>query len=131
MSHIITKPKVDIDPDLLAEIKTAIHEVGQVIIHCLFKDSLGGSAIRIWQTTYLHDHASSHTSDLVHAERISYFPKWTRTRLGDNFFTLIFSGLPDGCTMFDLMEECNGGNGAFEVFNISRNSNDVYYIQFS
>jgi len=131
MSHIIKKPKVSIDPKLLAEIKTMVNEVGQVVIHCVFRDPVGGNAIRIWKTTNLYDHFSTHTSELVHAERISYYPNWLITRAGDNFFTLIFSGLPDDCAMFDLVEDCGGSTGAFEVFNIQRNASDVYYVQFT
>lgn len=131
MSHIITKPKIEIDAALLAEIKTSVHEIGQVVVHCVYRDPIGGNAIRIWKTTELHDHFSPYIASLVHAERITFYPQWTMTRSGDNFFTLIFEGLPDDCAMFDLIENCNGSTGAFEVFNIVRNSTDVYYVQFS
>ncbi|MEL6390337.1 MAG: hypothetical protein AAFQ02_09235 [Bacteroidota bacterium] len=130
MANIITKPKVDIAADLLDQLKEVVAEQGQVVVHCVFRDSYGGSWIRIWSSTFLFDHFSDHRSTLVHAERITLYPQWTITRQGDNFFTLIFTGLPDNCAMFDLVEDCNGSNGAFEVMNIHRNSSDVYYVQF-
>lgn len=128
MSSIITKPKVDIDPKLLAKIEEQIHEAGQVIVHCILKNmSSEGMMMRIWPTTYLYDHHSDHVSKLVHAANISYFPVWQEMSLGDNYFTLIFEGLPKSCKIFDLLEDCQNNIGAFRIMNIPRNEQDVYY----
>lgn len=131
MSNIIvTKPKVDIDSNLLAEIEKQTHEMGQVVIHCIYEnDTQEASLIRIWPSTYLYDKHSSHISDLVLAERISYYPIWTRVRSGQSFFSLVFSGLPKSCSSFDLIEDCKGGPHPFKVMDISRNQSDVYYVK--
>ena len=129
MTKIITKPDIAIDQSLLDKMKTAVHEQGQVIIHCIYKSAQGNDGIRIWPSTYLFDHHSDHVSQLAHAENITLFPNWTWVGPGDNYFTLIFSGLPKSCSMFDLIEDCNGGSGAFRILNIQRNREDVYYAQ--
>ncbi len=92
--------------------------------------SLLPTYIRIWPSTYLYDHTSDHKSDLVHAEKISYYPEWTMTDSGEAYFSLVFSGLPKSCTVFDLIEHCTNEGGAFKVLNIPRNESDVYYVQF-
>ena len=94
MAHIITKPKVEIAKKLLDQLLQQTALESQVIVHCIFKSINGDDGIRIWPTTYLFDHHSDHVSSLEHAENISLFPLWTWTKRGDNFFTLIFSGLP-------------------------------------
>lgn len=128
MISIITKPKVEIDPELLSKIEEQVQEAGQVIIHCILKNlSAQGMMMRIWPTTYLYDIDSDHISKLVHAENISYFPVWQEMKLGENYFTLIFEGLPKSCKIFDLIEECQGNIGAFRIMNIPRNERDVYY----
>ncbi len=125
---IIEKPKVDIDKDILHELEAQIHEQGQVVVHCIQTADFP-TLIRIWPTTYLYDHHSEHKSELVHAENISYFPHWKAVDMGENYFTLIFSGLPKSCIVFDLIEHCDNQNGAFKVMNIPRNNSDVYYVQ--
>jgi len=126
---IIEEPKIEIEPDLLRELETKIHDQGQVVVHCILKNDFP-SYIRIWQTTYLYDHHSEHSSELVHAENISYFPHWTPTHTGSSYFTLLFSGLPKSCRLFDLIEHCDNQAGAFKVLNITRNQSDVYYVEF-
>ncbi len=130
MATIITKPKVEIDASLLAELKALVKEESQVIVHCLF-DSIGqaGCLIRIWPTTYLYDRGSSHRSELVHYDNISLYPVWTE--IPDNAivsFSLIFTGLPKSCTVFDL-EEVIPQSGGFSVSGIKRNDSDVYYVR--
>lgn len=125
---IIEKPKVEIAPELLQELETQVQEQGQVVVHCLL-EQIFPSYIRIWQTTYLYDQHSPHKSELVHAEKISYYPTWTPTPVGTSYFTLIFSGLPKSCLVFDLIEHCDNEAGAFKVTNITRNETDVYYVR--
>ncbi len=129
MADIITKPRVEIAPDLLAELQELTEVEGQVIVHCLYSSMLGGDGIRIWPTTYLFDNHSDHVSSLVHAEGISLFPIWTITQAGSFAFTLIFSKLPKSCGVFDLVEDCDGSPGAFRVTGIKRTSDDVYYVR--
>lgn len=131
---IITKPKVEINPDLLKKLKVQAEEAGQVILHFLFQVPIFsyGNKIRIWPSTYLYDLDSTHKSEMVHIENICLYPNWLELKPGDHrFFTLIFSGLPKSCTRFDFIEHCTEGSGAFEVKNISRNESDVYYIRMS
>jgi len=125
---IIEKPKVDISPDILSELETMIYEQGQVVVHCI-QTTEYPSYIRIWPTTYLYDHHSAHTSELVHAENITMFPVWKPVGAGENHFTLIFSGLPMSCLVFDLMEQCDNQAGAFKVSGILRNDSDVYFVE--
>ncbi len=128
MTTIITKPKIEISPDLLSKLETQIHEAGQVVVHCILSNaSPSGMYMRIWPTTHLYPHNSDHVSELIHAENICYYPAWQEMKKGDNYFTLIFAGLPKSCTVFDLMEDCKGSMGAFCIMNIPRNETDVYY----
>jgi hypothetical protein len=129
--RIIDKPKIEIEPDILQKLKAQTEEMGQVVLHFLFEVSdEWGSAMRIWPTTYLFDQDSDHTSDLVHNENISLYPDWTPcTAFSKNTFTLVFSGLPKSCTIFDFEEFCNGSGGEFVIRGIPRNSTDVYYLQ--
>lgn len=132
-AEVITKPKVEIEADLLKKLKAQTQEMGQVVIHCLYQDILPwGSAIRIWPSTYLFDCHSEHRSELIHAENITMYPEWTSC---DPFnkvhFTLIFSGLPSSCSMFNLEEFCNNSGGEFVCHNIPRNESDVYYLMIN
>ena len=128
---VITKPKVHIAPDLLKQLRDQPEEAGQVIIHFIFRNLHPWSTlIRIWPTTYLYDQDSDHISELVHAENISMYPTWQEVPpLSQSFFTLIFSGLPKSCSVFDFEEVCDGAGGEFALSGISRNEMDVYYIE--
>lgn len=129
MSTIITKPKVEIDKQLLTELLALTKEEKQVIVHCLFDArNMLGAKIRIWPTTYLYDLGSSHRSELAHADNISFCPQWTDVPEGKVVhFSLLFSGLPSGCSTFDLIEEIPQAGG-FKVTGIKRNETDVYYV---
>lgn len=108
---------------------TEVDENSFVYVHCYLRNSLKDMMVRIWKTTYLIDHTSSHRSELVHAENITFAPTWTR--LPDNrtySFLLIFSALPKSCIQFDLVEEITQPGG-FVVQNIVRNSTDVYHVE--
>lgn len=128
----IKKPKIDIDPALLHELQTQIHEAGQVIIHILFACNRDDTFIRIWPTTFLLDHDSDHQSELVHCENIVKAPQWQIVEKGDScYFTLIFSGLPRDCRSFDFIEFCGGQGGGFEIRDIARSESDIYYFRMS
>jgi len=131
---VITKPKVEVSEKLLSEIKSQVHESGQVILHFIYDVplSLYSSYIRIWPTTYLYDKGSAHTSELIHVENITLYPQWFECQPGGTFyFTLIFSGLPKSCSRFDFIEHCTNQAGAFSVLDIHRNDSDVYYLRMS
>jgi hypothetical protein len=126
---IITKPDVSIDTDTLLQLKTITQEESQVIVHCSYTSQGFMDLIRIWPTTYLIDQGSDHKSELVHAENVSLAPIWTRLEYGETrVFTLIFSGLPKSCTVFDFIESVPEPNG-FEIRNIKRNASDVYFVE--
>lgn len=129
MSEILVKPEISISPSLLNKLKEQVQEQGQVVVHFVMRTMYFGMNIRIWPTTYLFDQHSDHRSELVHAENISHYPVWTEILPGDHYFTLIFSGLPRTCSIFDLVEECTQEHGAFKILNIPRNESDVYYVQ--
>jgi hypothetical protein len=129
MLEVLTQNDVFIDPSLLV----MPEEEGQVVIHFLYEevyDSFMG--IRIWPTTYLYDQSSSHRSTLIHVENITLAPEWTSIFPGSKkSFTLIFSGLPKSCTIFDFVEECNSEGPPFELRSIKRNNTDVYFLKIS
>lgn len=130
MPYVVEKPKTLISEELLNELETFTADSGQVIVHGICAAGTEPLFIRIWPTTYLFDAHSDHISELVHFERISGFPTWTLVPPGSEFaFTLIFSGLPKSCTLFDLKEVIPQANG-FCVSSIHRNNKDVYYLDF-
>ncbi len=110
--------------------RTAVSEQSFVYVHVELQTNQTPLVVRIWPTTYLIDCGSPHRSTLVHAENISYAPWWTPVPQRAKFcFLLVFTGLPAGCTRFDLVEETNSGEGgAFVVRNIARNETDVYKL---
>ena len=130
MSTIITKPKVEIAPDLLNELNALVQDEGQVVIHCISSAAATMDYyIRIWATTFLFDHNSDHRSDLVHVEKIAMAPMWQLVPAGTTaIYSLIFSGLPKSCSTFDL-EEVIPLPGRFSAKNINRNNQDVYFVR--
>lgn len=123
---LLTEPIVG--PINIPEILTQTQEEGQVIVH-VHMILMPGSQIRIWPSTYLHCQGGEPKKPLIHAENISLAPQWTQIDcFVDYRFTLIFNGLPKGCTSFDLIEEIEE-TGAFQVFGIERNRTDVYRIR--
>lgn len=121
-----TKPEVDVDT--LSQIDPDVLEDSYVYVHCYFDNRWQDMLIRIWPTTYLVDKDSGFKSNLVHAEKISFAPMWTRIPDGQTYsFLLIFSALPKTCTLFDLVEQIDQPGG-FHIQNISRNKTDVYHV---
>jgi hypothetical protein len=128
----IAEPPVKVKPAVDVEVLSAIQpetlEDSFVYVHCHFNNPADEMLIRIWRTTFLIDQSSTSKSSLIHAENISFAPMWTvipdRTMYT---FLLIFSALPKGCKIFDLVEEI-AQPGGFDVRNIQRNQQDVYHI---
>ncbi len=123
----VTKPKIA--PEILEELQTLTDREKQVIVHCCFPATASDDfLIRIWPTTYLLDEDSAHQSQLIYHENITLFPYWTEVpAMKDYWFTLVFSGLPKGCTSFELKEVIPQAGG-FEVKNIKRNQSDIYRV---
>jgi hypothetical protein len=122
------KIKPDMENSVLAAIDPAVLDDSYVYVHCSFDNSFDDALIRIWKTTFLIDHVSGAKSQLVHAENISVAPLWTV--IPDNrvhTFILIFSALPKGCKIFDLVEEIPQPGG-FHIRDIQRNGTDVYHV---
>ena len=111
--------------------KELYDEESQVILHCSFSSSeTFDSFIRIWPSTFLFDNHSSHVCDLVHVEKICLFPKWMLVKAGSSHgFSLVFTGLPKSCTSFDMVEKIPQ-SGGFIARNITRNKQDVYFVNF-
>lgn len=130
MPTIVEKPKIA--EEILQQLEVKVQEERQVIVHCMLPASpFPGNLVRIWKSTVLHDQQTDYLSELVHAENISYFPFWTEVPPGKDFwFTLVFTGLPKDCKMFDLVEFIPHPGG-FHVRNIQRNSSDVYRVKIS
>ncbi len=129
---LIAPPEVEIDSETSQKLKEEVLEEKQVIVHCSFNCPAGvPQLIRIWKTTFLVDKHSSHRSSLIHHENISLYPYWTVVEGGQQHtFTLIFSGLPSTCTVFDFLEDIPQ-SGGFHVPSIPRNKMDVYHINIS
>lgn len=128
-SDTLTKPKVNIDTDILEEIKPDEETERQVVLHCEIPIAFHfGMMIRIFSSTYLYDAHSDHKSELVHFENICLGPAWKVIPPGGPIrFTLFFTGLPKSCSLFHFKEEISDNSG-FSFRNIARNSVDVYAI---
>jgi len=122
------KAKPDVDMEVLASIHPELMDDAYVYVHCHFNNHWQDMLIRIWKTTFLIDKTSSAKSGLIHAENISYAPQWTLIPDMKPFtFLLIFSGLPESCKSFDLVEQISEPGG-FYVKGIERNETDVYHV---
>lgn len=128
MEETIVKPVIA--DELLLQLQAEIVQEKQVILHCGYRSDVHlEEKIRIWSSTYLVDRHSNHISKLIHCENISLYPEWTDLPFGKQYwFTLVFSGLPSDCMVFDFIEYIPQSGGFFRE-GISRNASDVYKIQ--
>lgn len=117
------------ETEVLTITQTEVDLESQVVIHGSITADFYADRVRIWPTTYLVDRHSQHKSQLIWHEGISMYPTWTFLRSGKNYFTLIFSGLPKSCVIFDLVEEIPQPGG-FLIEGILRNQSDVYNVSF-
>lgn len=122
-------PKPEVEEVVLIKPSILPEQEKQVIVHCCFQNNyMVGNLIRIWKNTHLEDHGSGHKSRLLFVDNIVYHPYWLEVPPVKNYwFTLIFSGLPETCLIFDFTEEIPE-SGGFYVPNIPRNKTDVYKI---
>lgn len=126
----ITRPKTEIDAEILEQIVSDEAVEKQVIVKCSFKNGPMEQLIRIWNSTFLIPTGDSHKSKLLNIDNITFFPMWTVIKPFELFqFTLIFEGLSKDCKSFDLIEEIPQ-SGGFSVLGIPRNQTDVYHVEF-
>ena len=135
MNETIIKPKrkvehqAEISEELSTQLESQVITESQVTVHCTFNSTHGFNSIRIWESTFLLDKDSNHSSKLVETNNITLYPVWTFLRIGEvKQFTLFFNGLPKGCKKFDLVEIIPE-SGGFEILEIDRNESDVYNIE--
>ena len=126
----VTKPKIA--PEILAQIEEQFEQEKQVIVHCCFQNNYTlGNLVRIWPSTFLEDKFTGYRSKLIFWENIAVFPYWTDIPpVKEYCFTLVFSGLPKECKVFDFVEEVIHGSG-FLVTDIERNESDVYTLKLT
>ena len=130
MPTVKNEPKISVSHSLFDQLQSAVNEQGQVVIHGFITAEEESVFIRIWPTTFLFDLHSTHKSHLVYFEKISAFPAWTEVKARSSLtFTLVFTGLPKTCRVFDLIEIIPQFNG-FQVSGIRRNAEDVYFLDF-
>lgn len=123
------KAKPFVDLDVLASIHPELMDESFVYVHCHVNSGGQEMLVRIWKDTFLMDRGTSNKSSLIHAENITYAPRWTFIPAHQPYsFLLIFSSLPKSCKQFDLVEQA-AGSGGFLVKNIPRNETDVYRVQ--
>ena len=104
-----------------------IQKEGQTTVHFIVP-LLKADLMRIWKSTFSKANNSEKVSKMIVNHNISTFPKWTKIDTKKlNTFTLIFEGLPEDCTSFDLIEDALE-DGGFLYENIQRTYNDVYEI---
>jgi hypothetical protein len=131
MSTII-KEIPTVKPEIGTEVLTSIDPNSltdsYVYVHCHYQNEYDEMFIRVWRSTFLIDRTSDSRAQLVHAENISYAPQWTYIPGKQQYtFLLIFSALPKGCKVFDLVEDIPQAGG-FHVSGIGRNELDVYHV---
>ena len=126
----VTKPKIA--PEILAQIEEQFEQEKQVIVHCCFQNNYTlGNLVRIWPSTFLEDKFTGYRSKLIFWENIAVFPYWMDIPpVKEYCFTLVFSGLPKECKVFDFVEEVMHGSG-FLVTDIERNESDVYTLKLT
>ncbi len=125
------KPDVKIDKLSRQKLLNQVQEESQVIVHCTYTGSMNRDRIRIWASTFLYAKNLSHRSELIHVENITMYPMWMDVANGQTInFTLIFSGLPKHCKLFDMVENIPEPGG-FVFENIVRNNSDVYLLEIT
>jgi hypothetical protein len=125
--EIIITPKVEIEEELLHAIKVWTEVENQVVVHIHMKLTEYPMRIRIWPSTYLISREGNVRVKLLNTEGICKAPQWTNIYGNRYSFTLIFEGLPNGCNVFDLLEDVSSPE-RFEYNGVARNQSDVYHL---
>jgi len=109
------------------EIEVEVRPLEPVVVHVRCAPNYSHS-LRIWQSTFLLDRDSPHTSSMVGCENISLYPHWMPVPFGRPYqFTLFFEPLPKSVQVFDLHEIIPEPRGwLFPA--IRRNQEDVYWL---
>ena len=119
MADLLTIQQIRVDETIVPEQL----EEKTTIVHCTLEKQL---MVRMWPTTFLVQNDGVR-KQMVQLYNICLYPEWQWVDAGHQF-TLVFEGLSDGCTSFDLLEEA-AEPGGFLVKNIRRNGTDVYYLE--
>lgn len=125
MSPSPRTPTPTVLPDTV--IAAEVRPLEPVVVHVRCAPGYA-DALRIWQSTFLLDRDSNHTSSMVGFENISLYPEWTMVRHGRPYqFTLLFEPLPKSVQVFDLSEIIPEPRG-WHFPAIRRNQEDVYWL---
>jgi hypothetical protein len=125
MSPSPQSPAPTILPDV--EIAAEVRPLDPVVVHVRCAPDYADS-LRIWQSTFLLDRDSTHTSSMIGFENISLYPHWTMVPYGRPYrFTLLFEPLPKSVQVFDLSEIIPEPRG-WHFPGIRRNQEDVYWL---
>ena len=110
-----------------AEDETEVRPLEPVVVHVRCAPGYA-AGLRVWQSTFLLDRDSSHTSSMVGFENITLYPDWTPVPYGRPYrFTLLFEPLPKSVKAFDLSEIIPEPRG-WHFPGIRRNQEDVYWL---
>jgi hypothetical protein len=119
LSAPVVRPETDVKPETRPRDPVVVH------VRCAPDYAY---SIRVWQSTFLLDRDSSHTSPMVGFEHISLYPHWTYVPVGRPYrFTLYFEPLPKSVRVFDLSEIIPEPRG-WHFPGIRRNEADVYWV---
>ena len=111
----------------VVEIAAEVRPLDPVVVHVRCAPNYGHS-LRIWQSTFLLDRDSAHTSSMIGFENISLYPHWMSIPHGRaHQFTLFFEPLPKAVRVFDLSEIIPEPRG-WHFPAIRRNQEDVYWL---
>jgi hypothetical protein len=109
------------------EIEAEVRPLDPVVVHVRCAPHYSHS-LRIWQSTFLLDRDSAHTSSIIDFENISLYPHWMSVPFGrPHQFTLYFEPLPKSVQVFDL-SEIIPEPGGWHFPAIRRNQEDVYWL---
>ena len=107
--------------------ETSVQPIEPVVVHVRIP-AYTTEMVRVWQSTFLLDRDSNHTSRLLSFEKISLYPHWMPVPFGRPYqFTLFFEPLPKSVQVFDLHEIIPEPRG-WHFPGIRRNDADVYWL---
>jgi hypothetical protein len=115
--------EITIDPLLLSQTESLSEKC--TIVRCRYQQTYYGR-IRIWPSTFLIQNNGVRKKMLQHYN-IALYPEWIAVKSNPYYFTLIFEGLDQDCTSFDLLEDIPEP-GEFHIRGIRRNQTDVYQV---
>ncbi|MTB51739.1 hypothetical protein [Lewinella sp. W8] len=120
---LIPTKKVDLAPELLEQTK----EEKQVIITVRFRSYFGIGRF-VDPEVQLVCRQTGQVSRLLSFHNAELFPRSRPYRAEDPHPVMVFEGLPQECTAFDLREPRRPGVIAWLVDDVPRNQRDVYTL---